>query len=733
MNLGVKMRAKILTTIPDNTSQKFLLIGTQTRKESGGEPRHVAAFIDFATMGKRKCGDNDFEKWYARTAATNGPACLMGHRQSYKRRKADADCYVGDKFQDPVSKNEPCPCTEEDYECDFNFVRDVKGVCVPAGPETIPAGSCVHDWEESYEGSSGYRKIPGNTCEKADGVKLDDKVKRPCSKGKPAPGEVSHQRHEFPGLVIDHMYFGDSHNVVVQSSDGSIWESNNDGYSWKELQPSGNPNDKNERFLAMAMHGYNKERGYLITSGQKVLYSTNRGIHWDFFTAPLEANGLGISILDFHPTRSDWLIWTGSVNCVSSISTDCRAEAWYSTNHGRDWYLIDSYVRTCSWARDARFKVNERLIYCESYADKRGSQKAFDSSNKIELIAGLAGERSFSRTQKLFSNIIGFATFEEYLVVAELVESSSTLKLQISLNGRDFAEANFPPNMHIENRAYTVLDSVTDSIFLHVTTHSTPGSEWGTLFKSDSNGTHYSMSLEYVNRNDKGYVDFEKMLGLDGIALMNVISNPDTASVTGTKELQTRITHNDGGRWKPLTPPARDAFGAPYECHQAGCDLHLHGYTERDDPRATYSSPSAVGLMLGVGSVGKKLASYTDSDTFLTRDGGFTWEEVHKDAHKWEFGDQGSIIILVNDEEPTDTVLYSLDEGLTWKEYNFGERIRVTSIVTVPEDTHRRFILFGAAPRAQAKSIAIHLDFSSLSSRKCECDGVGGETLGNER
>ena len=56
------------------------------------------------------------------------------------------------------------------------------------------------------------------------------------------------------------------------------------------------------------------------------------------------------------------------------------------------------------------------------------------------------------------------------------------------------------------------------------------------------------LSLEFANRNRKGFVDFEKMQGLDGIALMNVVSNPDEASVTGSKKLQTRITHNDGER-----------------------------------------------------------------------------------------------------------------------------------------------------------------------------------------
>ena len=71
---------------------------------------------------------------------------------------------------------------------------------------------------------------------------------------------------------------------------------------------------------------------------------------------------------------------------------------------------------------------------------------------------------------------------------------------------------------------------------------------------------------------------------------------------------------------------------------------------------------------MAVGNVGEELAGYTsvplrllrlpkftdscaaqdsDSDTFLTRDAGLTWEEVHKDAHLWEFGDYGSIIVIV--------------------------------------------------------------------------------------
>jgi len=122
---------------------------------------------------------------------------------------------------------------------------------------------------------------------------------------------------------------------------------------------------------------------------------------------------------------------------------------------------------------------------------------------------------------------------------------------------------------------------------------------------------------------------------------------------------------------------------------------------------------------MAVGNVGEQLAGYTDSDTFLSRDAGFTWEEVHKDAHLYEFGDSGSILIMTNDEDPTDHILFSTDEGLNWREYKFSTQpVRVRSIVTVPSDTSRKFILFGHYGRS-SNWLAIHIDMSSLTRKKC--------------
>ncbi|TFK37398.1 vacuolar protein sorting/targeting protein 10 [Crucibulum laeve] len=699
--LSVKVRARALTTLPDSTSQKFLLLGQVARADQTKDiKRVVIVYLDFSKTRKRKCTDSDFEKWYVRPAKTE---CLMGHKQWYSRRKSDADCYVGEKYKDPVEHEDDCECTDEDYECDYNFVRNGKE-CIAVGPEPIPAGVCTGTPDQTYEGSSGYRKIPGNTCK--GGVTKDEKIEKPCSQAQPAEGEIIHKISEFPSQIVQHAYFKDSKTILVRLDDHSIWQSSGEGYHWQQLFPK-------ERFLAFYHHKYSSDRAYLITDTEMFYYTTDTGTSWNALPAPSSPNTFGAPVLRFHP-YSDNLIWTGNKDC-SGNGQNCHAAADYSRDNGRKWYPVEKYVRNCAWTKDTDLETDPNEIICESYRDKKGSQRFFDIDNPLELVVG---SNFFATKRKMFDQVVGFAKFSEFLVVAEMTQKRS-LGLQVSLDGIQFASGQFPPSMHPETHAYTVLESSTKSLFLHMTMSETPAPFWGNILKSNSNGTYFGVSIENVNRNDRGYVDFEKMIGIDGIALINIVSNPGEATVSGNKRLQSRITHNDGSTWKPLIPPKKDSQGRNYDCDSAKCALHIHGYTERTDPRATYSTPSVVGLLMAVGNVGETLAPYKESDTFLSRDAGFTWEEVHKDAHLWEFGDSGSILVMANDEEPTDHILFSTNEGLNWREYKFtDEKMRITSIVTVPSDTSRKFILFGSYMR-QIGSIAVQVDFSSLTTKQC--------------
>ncbi|KAH8796893.1 hypothetical protein DL96DRAFT_1566100, partial [Flagelloscypha sp. PMI_526] len=590
--------------------------------------------------------------------------------------------------------------------------------------------------------------IPGNTCQ--CGKKLDEPVSKPCTSASPAEGEIIHKTHQFSGTIDQWAYFQEGMTMVVKLHDGTVWQSPNEGWSWKEVIP-----------------GQSDDRAYLITSTEKFWWTTDGGQTWIQGKAPSRPNSFGNAILKFHP-NSDWLIWIGEHDCKHMMSTTCRSSAWYSTNNGYQWHEVEQYVTNCGWAKDRDIDAEEKEIVRESYREKSGSQRI--NISPLELIVG-GGFYDSNRRKKVFDGVVGFTKFSEFMVVATINPEKQALDMQVSLDGQHFATGQFPPGMNPATHgvgdavgkysseailphcfraadhahfhwtlgatlAYTVLESTTHSLFMFMTIVEPPLAPWGNILKSNSNGTYFGLSLEGANRNEYGYVDFEKMVGLPGIALVNIVASKQDSSASGRKVVQSRITHNDGATWKLLVPPKLDSLGQPYECNTAGCDLHIHGYTERRDPRATYSSPSAIGLLFAVGKVGTSLKPYTESDTFLSRDAGFTWEEVHKDAHMYEFGDSGSVLIMANDEEPVDHVLWSIDQGQSWRTYKFvadgEEKLRVTSIATVPSNTSRRFVLLGSYPK-QSGMVAVHLDFQQFVTRQCRLDVDDSENDDFER
>lgn len=499
--------------------------------------------------------------------------------------------------------------------------------------------------------------------------------------------------------------------VVLRTDLSDVFISFDHGKSWEvpeELQ--------GKRFAAIYPHEYFPDIVYFVTQSKTVYYTHDRGKTFHKFKAPAVPNKRRLQVLTFHPTQKDWLIWTAAKECDSSFSTKCHSVAYYSVNGGDEWHVLQSYVRKCRFVQDKSEKKSDKLVICAVFE----KESVMDEDNRLQLIAS---DNWFEDKTIHFPEIIDFATMQEFIIVAAKDEDKKSLKLDASVDGKTFADARFPYDFHVKHQqAYTVLDSSTHSVFLHVTVNGDAGSEQGAIMKSNSNGTSYVTSLRGVNRNREGYVDFEKMQGLEGVALVNVVSNLETAGSGEPKKLRTMITHNDGGEWAYLTPPEADADSGLYPCDGDGdeCKLHLHGYTERSDPRRTYSSPSAVGLMLGIGNVGSSLGRKADADTFITQDGGISWISVIKGPYMWEYGDQGSIIVIVKQEIPTNEVLYTLDEGKTWQTYKFSEhKMRIEDISTVPSDTSRNFMLWGRDLQ-EDKIATVNLDFTGLTDVQCQ-------------
>lgn len=724
LDIGFKFRARELTTLPDSTTLKFMLYAS--KKKDGGGREHAIIHLDFSDMHERKCGDKDFDtKWSVRVDGDDKPSCVMGHKQLFRRRKWDAECFIGEEFKDPQPTYEECECDDlRDYECDFNFRPEGSGKdkkCVPSEALKLPDGACEKD-EKKYMGSSGWRKIPGNQCK--GGSKRDEKVERPCDEAeKPPPrnDKITSELTPFKGGEFIEQYYlernaqdekDSDETVVMLTDDRTAWITHDHGKKWKKAV--------DDEIVRIYPHQYDDNYVYFLTASKKVFYSEDRGLHDSIhhFEAPVMPNQEMLQILQFHPKQKGWLIWLGGKNCEKLSNKDCHTAAYVSQKNGQEgsWDPLVPYVKKCAFVwREAGRNVKEEQVFCEQHTNE-------EMKAPLQLISS---DDWFKKQEVIFKSVVEFATMSEFIIVATRGgEDGKTLQLDASLDAEHFADAKFPPKFfELHQTAYTVLDSSTHAVFLHVTVNPRPDQEYGSIIKSNSNGTSYVLSLNAVNRNTQGYVDFEKMQGLEGVALANIVANVDEVNKGAKKRKQTRITHNDGADWEALQAPSKDSEGKKYSCdvgNKDKCGLHIHGYTERADPREMYSSPTAVGLMLGVGNVGAELGTFNDANTYMTTDAGLTWTEVKKGTYAWEFGDQGSVIVIVRRNEDTDHIYYSLDAGEKWDLYKFSEkRIRVEKITTVPSDTSLNFLLWGKDGK---ELVTVNIDFSGLDVFEKKCD-----------
>jgi len=78
------------------------------------------------------------------------------------------------------------------------------------------------------------------------------------------------------------------------------------------------------------------------------------------------------------------------------------------------------------------------------------------------------------------------------------------------------------------------------------------------------------------------------------------------------------------------------------------------------------SPSSAIGFALANGNVGSSLAKKDDlTNTYLSIDGGVTWTELKKGPSYYAMGGLGTVIVLADSSEETDTIYYTLDYGTT--------------------------------------------------------------------
>jgi hypothetical protein len=192
------------------------------------------------------------------------------------------------------------------------------------------------------------------------------------------------------------------------------------------------------------------------------------------------------------------------------------------------------------------------------------------------------------------------------------------------------------------------------------------------------------------------------------------------------KKLVSKMSFDHGGSWQDLQGPSKDVSGKDYACVSGKCNLHLHSVTHPHNLGKVFSSTSAPGLVLGVGSIGSQLSPYESCDTFLSTDAGQSWRNIAKGPYKYESADAGSLLVLVPDTaQPQHTILYSYDWGTTWKtrELQLDTKSWIPYFTMLdPDSTFQIVLMFALDPDNRSEGWMVQIDFSQAQMRRCDFD-----------
>ncbi len=73
--------------------------------------------------------------------------------------------------------------------------------------------------------------------------------------------------------------------------------------------------------------------------------------------------------------------------------------------------------------------------------------------------------------------------------------------------------------------------------------------------------------------------------------------------------------------------------------------------------------------------------------------------------------------MLASDQGTTSSILYSVNEGLTFSQLNLSENFEIENIITEPSTVGLHFIIYG---EKNGKGVLIAADFSGIMERECK-------------
>ncbi|CAE7505032.1 VPS10 [Symbiodinium microadriaticum] len=557
----------------------------------------------------------------------------------------------------------------------------------------------------------------------------------------------------FDAEIMDILWLGpDRKKVLLNTKQGTVYQSLEDGRDWEKTSVS-----SMSKVARLIMSSADPSTVVAVGFRLEVFVSVDAGGSWQEVVHP---NGIRLSFM-FHPTRASWAllsVWTEDCK-LKNPGAPCTHKLLVTEDLGKGALKpVSEHVVQFSWGR----KGHADRIFYTHIRDKSKRQNVLSKwMQGVDFVS--SDDLGHSKTT-LVQGGNKFVISEQYILVAQVKDvTAQTVNLKVSTDGSTFQQAALPTEL--EEKSYTVLDASEGMVVLHVN----HGNGLGNIYVSDELGTGYVLSLEH-NVGLQGHAAFEKVTNLNGIYFANVWAateksagnidptashewldhadyqlgddstqaqaersirylkaRPGEATArqlhrrlasNSSMSIRSRISFDAGGNWLPLRPPGKDSSGGNISCQPGLCALHLHDATFQDKFVPFYSYDKAVGIIMGVGNVGPQLSfEPQDANTYLSRDGGYLWQEVKKGVHIYEFGNHGAVLVMADILAATDEIIYSLDEGNSWKTVHLSSKMNVTNILIEPRAISTKFLAYGTVGGA---GVVQFLDFDAMGWLPCK-------------
>ena len=580
-------------------------------------------------------------------------------------------------------------------------------------------------------------------------------------------GNVDYKSYELDSTPKDLLWCGSTREVVlILTETNSLYRSEDKGFTWRLLNDILLSKGKDELDPDENEIGKVAELIKSPVDKNMVIFLGTHGINWITEDCGRKVKALNhgrkIQEFIFHPTERSWVLASAYTLCSDFQNEPCKKykEIFSTQDLGENWNLLLPYVVQFGWGvvseKQIKKGIPKERIFITYEPRGKGDQKNIGWNYKVDMIY----TDDFLRTRKVACHKCNkFLLTEDYLFAAQVVDQElqevSLLVADPNLHSYSFEPIIINNGRFIEH-SYTFVDTTEGSVFLHIN-HFGQSSKYGHVYSSDSKGLKYSLSLPNNIRSYDNQCDFDKLFGMDGIYIANSIDAQymresldniqreaieeeermdgkkahhnvrNKGSIDQNHEDKSRdfvttlISFNKGGLWERIKASKTDINGREYDCEDF-CYLNLHGISGDFPPY--YSVDSAAGILLANGNVGEYLShDPEDISTFLSRDGGITWFEVKQGSHTYEIGDHGGLIVIADDQKPTNMVYFSWDEGLHWQSLKVSnDPINIKNIIIEPTSTALHFVIYGETSMKKGKKagIVIGLNFATYNEAQCK-------------